>query len=358
MASPSITDLAASISRNTQIVHDYFVAKNLPLPSFDVNGPQAITIPPEEKEVTDARKQLLSDTQALQHLTMGPVDLLRSLGSSATNDVLSLQAMRRFKVGEKFGLEEKASFDALAKACKVNVVDLRRLIRYAMTNHIFREEGGLVMHTAASRLLTENELLNDVVGVATEELFPGATKTLDALVKYDGFHAPNQSGFSQGHNTDKGLYDELRQYPERANRFANAISGLAKRMSTDPLARGYDWAAIDAAGGTVVDVGGGRGAVSIALARQFPNIKFIVQDFADVVAGGPEDVPPELKDKIEFMGASCLDEQPLKGKDVYFLRAVLHNWPDDSCVKILQNLLPGKLSCFLFPGRSAAGPRF
>ena len=93
--------------------------------------------------------------------------------------MLSLQAMRRFKVGEKFGFEEKASFESLAEACKVNVIDLRRLIRYAMTNHIFREEDGLVAHTAASRLLTENKLFNDVVGVATEELFPGAAKVRD-----------------------------------------------------------------------------------------------------------------------------------------------------------------------------------
>jgi len=104
--------------------------------------------------------------------------------SNSTNDVLSLQAMRRFKVGEKFGFEEKASFKSLAEACKVNVIDLRRLIRYAMTNHIFREEDGLVAHTAASRLLTENKLINDVVGVATEELFPGAVKVRDDDVSH------------------------------------------------------------------------------------------------------------------------------------------------------------------------------
>ena len=122
-------------------------------------------------------------------------------------------------------------------------------------------------------------------------------------------------------------------------------------MSTDPLVRGWDWASIDSVRGTVVDVGGGRGAVSIALARHFPSIKFIVQDFADVVAGGPEDVAAELKDQIQFMAANCLDEQPIKGKEVYFLRAVLHNWPDDYCIKILQNILPGELFSFLFTER-------
>ncbi len=84
MASQSITHLAAAISRNTQIVHDYFIANNIPLPSFDANGPLAITVPPEEKEVTAARKQLLSDTQALHDLMMGPMELLRGLGVSGS----------------------------------------------------------------------------------------------------------------------------------------------------------------------------------------------------------------------------------------------------------------------------------
>lgn len=34
-------------------------------------------------------------------------------------------------------------------------------------------------------------------------------------------------------------------------------------------------------------------------------------------------------------------EQPVKDADVYFMRAVLHNWPDEYCVRILRNLLPG-----------------
>ena len=84
--------------------------------------------------------------------------------------------MRRFEVGEQFGINEKISFEALSKACKVNVVDLQRLVRHAMTNRIFREEDGMIAHTAASRLLTENRLFNDVVGMSTDELFPGAAQ--------------------------------------------------------------------------------------------------------------------------------------------------------------------------------------
>jgi O-methyltransferase domain len=113
-------------------------------------------------------------------------------------------------------------------------------------------------------------------------------------------------------------------------------------MNTEPLAHGWDWSAIDAMKGTVVDVGGARGAVACGLAKHYPNIKFIVQDFADVVAEGPENVPESMKSQVEFMAASCLEEQPVKGKEVYFMRAILHNWPDDYCVKILKNILPGE----------------
>jgi hypothetical protein len=82
MRSPTITDLAAAISRNTQIVNDYFVDKNLPLPSFDVDGPLTIAIPHEEKEVAAAHVAVLSDTLALHDLIMGPEGVLRSVGAS------------------------------------------------------------------------------------------------------------------------------------------------------------------------------------------------------------------------------------------------------------------------------------
>jgi ubiquinone/menaquinone biosynthesis C-methylase UbiE len=121
------------------------------------------------------------------------------------------------------------------------------------------------------------------------------------------------------------------------------MSGFAVRMTADPLARGWDWGTINAANGTVVDVGGGCGEVSIGLAKYFPNIKFIVQDFADVIAEGPEYVPEDMKGRIEFMESNFLQRQHLQGKDVYFMRSILHNWPDEYCVRILKDLVTGEL---------------
>jgi trans-aconitate methyltransferase len=118
------------------------------------------------------------------------------------------------------------------------------------------------------------------------------------------------------------------------------MDGFASRTPIEPTARGFNWGAYAEKHATVVDVGGGWGPVSIGLAERFSGLKFIVQDFADIIADGPSHVPPELKDQVEFMEADFLTGQPVKGAEIYYMRAVLHNWVDDYCIRILRNLTP------------------
>lgn len=77
-----------------------------------------------------------------------------------------------------FPVDETISFEGLSMACGLNEVDLRRVVRHAMANHIFQEREGKVAHTAASRVLAENGRMNDIVGLMCEEMFPGAARVL------------------------------------------------------------------------------------------------------------------------------------------------------------------------------------
>lgn len=43
--------------------------------------------------------------------------------------------------------------------------------------------------------------------------------------------------------------------------------------------------------------------------------------------------------RIEFVAHDFLTDQPVVS-DAYFLRVVLHSWPDEYCVKILRQLVP------------------
>ena len=109
-------------------------------------------------------------------------------------------------------------------------------------------------------------------------------------------------------------------------------------MKTTIIVDNYDWAALGKA--TVVDVGGGKGYVCRTLAQHFQDLSLIVQDLEDTANAGRSTCPEELKDRIKFMTHDFFTEQPVKGADVYFFRAIFHDWPEKYCVKILKSLIP------------------
>lgn len=52
-----------------------------------------------------------------------------------------------------------------------------------MTSHIFQEpRKGIVAHTAASKMLADNPIMRDMVGMVSEELWPSATRVRHALL--------------------------------------------------------------------------------------------------------------------------------------------------------------------------------
>nr|POE49519.1 o-methyltransferase bik3 [Quercus suber] len=130
----------------------------------------------------------------------------------------------------------------------------------------------------------------------------------------------------------------MEAHPERGRRWAGAMNAFAATIPLEGLLSSFDWTSFGEA--TIVDVGGAWGPVSIGLAQQFPKCRFIVQDLPDVVAEGPNNIPTELRDRIEFMPYNILEPQPVKGAAIYFFRAIFHNWPDNNCVQILRNQIP------------------
>lgn len=91
-------------------------------------------------------------------------------------------------------------------------------------------------------------------------------------------------------------------------------------------------------------MGGSTGHASIALAQEFPDLSFIVQDLPEVVAGGPTYLTSQgdgqdLSPRISYIAQNFFDPQPVKDADVYLLRMILHDWPFDDSVRILRRLV-------------------
>lgn len=103
------------------------------------------------------------------------------------------------------------------------------------------------------------------------------------------------------------------------------------------LIDGFSWSSIGK--GTVVDLGGSGGHISIALAQSFPDLKFVVQDLPRTIeAVDKTGIPENVVDRVEFMAHDFMTEQVVEA-DIYLFRWIFHNWSDSSVVRILRQLI-------------------
>lgn len=99
---------------------------------------------------------------------------------------------------------------------------------------------------------------------------------------------------------------------------------------------------INPEGGTVIDAGGGTGALAEALLRGHGGLHAVVLDRPEVAALGA--VPDDLDGRLRFQAGDLFRPWPVRGEAVVLAR-VLHDWPDEECRTILDRareaLAPG-----------------
>jgi len=87
---------------------------------------------------------------------------------------------------------------------------------------------------------------------------------------------------------------------------------------------------------TVVDVGGGTGAMLASLLRQHPRARGILVDLPGTVARAGELIESfGVAERVTVEAQSFFDPLP-PGADLYLLKSVLNDWPDEPTVAILR----------------------
>ncbi|KAJ8064638.1 hypothetical protein OCU04_006961 [Sclerotinia nivalis] len=334
--SSRMAQLAANISKNTEILDHYLQVHNIPPLSFDKGAPIDLKFPAEILQAQDA---IFESSVELQALVKGPIANIRNQTMPHCN-LIPLQAIIRFGIATSFPIEAKASYKQISEVCGLNEVELRRLLRHAMTNYIFHEtDEGLVVHTASSRVLAEKPAFRDFIGMVCDEMWPAASRTVDAMVKWPGSQEPTHTGFAIANNIENTLFSELGKHPSRAKRFGSAMVMVNSEVGFEAshILHAFPWwDSIE----TFVDVGGSLGEISITLANHFPKLHCTSQDLPVVVAHARLSVPQDISDRVTFMAHDFFTRQPVVGADVYLFRCVLHNHSDKYCVEILRCLVP------------------
>ncbi|KAI2615091.1 S-adenosyl-L-methionine-dependent methyltransferase [Hypoxylon sp. NC1633] len=338
MSPTRIVELATRIAANTSKVSDYLAANNLPQPSFELDNPPYGAVPNDAPDIEALRQSVIEDTAELRHLMLGTRDYLFSF---VHNSLLPQQAVTRFGLARNLPVGSETTIAEMAASCGLAESTVRKVVRYAVAQKIFAEpRPGVIVHSAASRLLAEDPRVHDFVATSSGELWQAAAQTCNALAKFPNSEEPTETGFSLANNTSKSMYEFLSDYPERSSRFANMMVCLTRGRAFDLrfVTDFYPWE--QHSGGTFVDVGGSQGSVCVALARKFPSMSFVVQDLKSVVEEAREIVPSDVASRVSFMAYDFFTLQPVSNADVYFFRWIFHNWSDKYCVKILRNLIP------------------
>lgn len=82
----------------------------------------------------------------------------------------------------------------------------------------------------------------------------------------------------------------------------------------------------------LVDVGGGVGHQCVELKRKLPLLsrRIVVEDLAPVIALATR------FDGVEYLAHDFWTPQPILGASFYYMRNVLHDYPDNRCIELLR----------------------
>ena len=92
---------------------------------------------------------------------------------------------------------------------------------------------------------------------------------------------------------------------------------------------------------TLVDVGGGTGGLLRAVLNRYPGMNGVLFDTAEVLRDADDGfVADGLAQRCRLEAGDFFESAPAGG-DVYALSFILHDWPDERCLRILRNVRSG-----------------
>jgi hypothetical protein len=115
--------------------------------------------------------------------------------------------------------------------------------------------------------------------------------------------------------------------------FNRAMTGFS-RQAIPAIVEAYDFSGIS----TIADIGGGHGHLLAGILNANAHLSGVLFDLPPVFAGAAELLANEnVADRVELVRGDFFSEVPVRA-DVYLLKHIIHDWDDELCDKILQNI--------------------
>ncbi|WP_075737225.1 methyltransferase [Streptomyces acidiscabies] len=130
----------------------------------------------------------------------------------------------------------------------------------------------------------------------------------------------------------KSVWDYLHDHPEVLGVFDRAMTE-ASRQIIAPVVAAYDFGRF----GTIVDAGGGRGALLAAVLASAPGARGILYDRPEVIASAGQPLRDAgVAERAELVAGDFFESVP-GGADAVIFSNILHDWDDEQSRRILVN---------------------
>jgi hypothetical protein len=130
----------------------------------------------------------------------------------------------------------------------------------------------------------------------------------------------------------KSLFAYLGEHEDEAQLFDAAMNGFHAGEAEAVLAA-FDFNGIS----RLADIGCGNGTALVATLKHYPKLRGLFFDRPHVIERARAGIESGIADRCEFESGDFFESVPA-GADVYFMRHIIHDWPDDLCVQIFRNI--------------------
>ncbi|KAI4086591.1 MAG: hypothetical protein LQ339_009021, partial [Xanthoria mediterranea] len=223
----------------------------------------------------------------------------------------------------------------LAKANMADPLLISRIMRYMVASRLVGETAPDQYVASKKTHVFAEPRIDNAIRFFHEVSNP-AFHALPQFLKETGYqNEPKGSAFQKALGTELELYPWLMERPHALKNFQAAMQLDVHFNSMDIVP--FDDNVIGGHDGIVfVDIGGNVGHQAAEALSKNPRLagRVMVQDRGEVIQSHPD-----IKG-IQWLEHDFFKTQPVKGAKYYYLRAVLHNWPDNEAVEILANIVP------------------
>lgn len=219
--------------------------------------------------------------------------------------------------------------EQLAAAVSAHAPSLYRVLRALASVGVFAEtEGGRFALTPLAECL-RSDTPDSVREFARFMAIPGASRSWEQLlhcVKTGG------TGLQKAFGAENP-FDYFHTHPDEAAIFHRAMTDNS-RQSAPAVAQSYDFGKFH----QVVDVAGGRGLLLATILQRHPNLKGVLFDLPQVIAGANDALASYgLNGRCRTVAGDFFQAVPA-GADAYLLKHIIHDWDDERSVAILRNV--------------------